>query len=228
MSDESVNQSLDKYPANDYTIKSQLVSQVLDRLIDISPIYVRERLVNFLYDNITKGQYKQLLIYIDHNPVFLVPTIWRTLKVSRQHVYSLIKDLKRLDLVKRTNYKIEPPDPRVSGMRPRIYIVNGIKLSGAMDPRIDDAREKYHRTFERYSDFGSNGVLKQTLISQLVNHLIDQSISEGRYGTYAYDPDFLKERIKEDPRAKEMGPQDIYRLAKQIHNKLSYHDSGSR
>jgi hypothetical protein len=148
--------------------------------------------------------------------------------VSRQHVYSLLKDLKRLDLIKRTNYKIEPPDPSVSGMRPRIYIVNGVKLSGAMDPRIDDAREKYHRTFERYSEFGPDGVLKQTLISQLVNQMVDKYISEGSYGDYAYSPDFLKERIKGDPRAKEMGPQDIYRLAKQIHNKLSFHKIGGR
>jgi len=223
-----VNQMVDQYSANDYSIKKQLVSEVLDLLIEIPSIDVREELVNFLYENITKGQYRPLLLYIDRNLVFLVPTIWKTLKVSKQHVYTMISELKRLNLIKRTDYKVEPPIPGIKGTRPRIHIVNGVKLSGAMDPRIAEAKAKYHRIFETYSNLGENRALEQTQLVNLVNQMVDQYISEGRFGTFAPDVNFLKERINEDSRTRQMDSRSTYQLAIRIQSKLSIYKPGGK
>ena len=97
MARELVNHSVDQSPVGEVDINRVLVSKLVDLLIYIPEQYVTEELVNFIFGHLTKtnGSYKFLLQYIDKNPVFLVPTIWRLRNVSKQYIYGQIKELQK-------------------------------------------------------------------------------------------------------------------------------------
>jgi len=220
-----VNQPVDQSPMDEDNIIRGLVSQVVDLLIYIPDTYVTEELVNFLLKNITKpkAEYNFILHYIDKNPVFLVPTIWRLQNVSKQHVYKQIGVLKKLNIVKKTKYKVEPPAFHYSGQRPLIYTVTGIDLTGSFDPRIDEARSKYYDEIRKSYNQSSEETVdyKQEQLTNIVNQVVDQYSQLFRFGALTPGLDLITAELKIDSRLKGLDQKSVFTLAKQIHNKLS-------
>lgn len=167
-------------PLLDYHSKRHLIVNHLTNIIKSDSSCSKE-LVNYLFTCIQNPHQSRIITYIDQNTVWVMPSLWRAVKTTKQHAYDVVNKLILYGRVNITLYTLNKPAKNMKGRNPHIYKLSDIKLNGINDPLVKEARIKYYEAFNRY-DMGvpiksSGGLLDS--ISQL---LVDYYILAKRFG----------------------------------------------
>jgi len=217
-----VNKLLTNTPDHTYVGKARLVSQLLTNYTLIPNVIDSPGLVNWLLTNL-RGKKGEILLYTNENPVFLQPNIWKTLGLSKEYTTRIIKQLIRLNLVKKTKYSIIPPIRNLGGRRPTIFTLFNIELNESSDPRIQEARNKYYETFTRY-DLGHlkdpKNIVSVDLLSQQV---VDYYSQQGKVGVdLSPSKHQILANMKTMKEADGIDSITLLNIAQRIYNDLSF------
>jgi len=143
--------------------------------------------------------------------------------INNRCVYEIISKLRAKNLIIKTDYRLNPPIKNVRGARPRIFIVASIRLSGPRDHRIEDARIRYEKTFDRQTtlmDVGNKLYatdLQLKIICKLATEYYTQKERVGRLTPSTRD---ILNFLKNHPESSDMDPVDVKTASQIVYNEL--------
>lgn len=185
VSHELVRYELTK-PSLESTLNKQLVVNYLT-INGILDIEIGEDLVNPLLTIISHKQSQKIFAYACQHKVWLMRNLWRTVGVTKTQAYEVINRLIRGGLLKKTLIKVHPPIPQMKGSRPRVYTWSYLEVEDAMDPLVQEARERYWAAFKhedpeayRRKESTENLLIR---ISQLTVDYYTGRAQVGKHGT---------------------------------------------
>jgi len=147
--------------------------------------------------------------YIFDKVVFTVAAIPRNEGIAKATVYQVVKELRELQIVEKTLFKAQNPDPTYTGPKAAFFKIRGFDLSdGWSNPRLKEAQLDYEASFLPNPEH----VVKQSKRNRLLEislKLVDYYESRG---SRPLNHDSIIDIIKH--RFPEVEPQDRQQVAK--------------
>ena len=205
------------------TLKRELLSQWLTDYFNNNSLVISEELVSWLWSNSRHKNWEKILSYTRRYPVFSVRSLCRKMKLNNRCAYEIISKLRTKKLIKKTNYKLNPPIKNVRGAKPSVFIVASIRLSGSRDHRIEDARLRYYDTFNRQTTLMGEGnkLYATDLQLKIICKLgTDYFTEKGLSGKLTPSNNDILSFLKKLPESKETDPVDLNRTSQTIYTEL--------
>jgi len=205
------------------TLKRELLSQWLTDYFNNNSLVISEELVSWLWSNSRHKNWEKILSYTRRYPVFSVRSLCRQMKLNNRCAYEIISKLRTKKLIKKTNYKLNPPIKNVRGAKPSVFIVASIRLSGSRDHRIEDARLRYYDTFNRQTTLmGDGNILYATdLQLKIICKLgTDYFFQKGEYGKSTPSTRDILSFLQNLPECKQADPVEVNKASQTVYNEL--------
>ena len=205
------------------TLKLELLSQWLTDYFNNNSLVMSEEFVSWFWKYSKFKNWEKILSYTRRHPVFSVPALSHAMKINKRCAYEIISKLRTKNLIKKTDYKLNPPIKSVRGAKPRIFIVASIRLTGPRDHRIEDARIRYERTFNRQTTLVGEGnkLYASNLQLKTICKLgTDYFTEKGQSGKLTPPIRDILYYLKNLPESSSMDPVDVNTAKQIVYNNL--------
>lgn len=205
------------------TLKVELLSQWLTDYFNNNSLVMSEEFVSWFWKYSRFKNWEKILSYTRRYPVFSVPALSHAQKLNKRCAYEILSKLRTKNLIKKTNYKLNPPIRNVRGARPSIFIVASIRLNGPRDHRIEDARIRYEKTFNRQTTLVGDGnkLYANNLQLKTICKLgTDYFTEKGQFGRNTPTPNNIFYYLKNLPESSEMDPAAVNASSQTVYNEL--------
>jgi predicted transcriptional regulator len=133
--------------------------------------------------------------YIFDHLVFTIPTLRGRLKIPKSTAYKVVKDLENLEIVEKTPFKVDNPDPSYSGRKTRFYKVAGYNLSDKWEnQRLKEAYQEFISMFKVSPELLEKKS-NEVRLTEISPKVVDYYVCREEYGRFTPQMDRIRDYI---------------------------------